>query len=416
MISFLSVTPRLFASFLAFALVPTVGLVAGPPQVTVVTADGNQLAGELLQIDEAGVHIVEGSATRVISGEDLSRIDFDAKQGQPLPTLVELVGGSRIRVSSLVWEDTMATLSPARQPVLKVPVSEIATIRFRKGNRDTDPVWLGWIQEQRRGDRLAVRRNEQALDSIDGTVVGMSRTAVEFDMGGNRIQAPLGKLEGVILLAAGKKSSDTAIRLTDIWGSSYALTSVALNNDRIEIILPGAITHRIPFDQVATIEYSGGVLLLHEAEIASAEFAAGSLNDPSRLALWRSWFAPTPESTINADNESIEPVIAMNTPGEITFRIPEGYQTLVAGVRRHNEVHQLLPVSVEVWVDGKQEWEAELNKRETLGLELPLDGARRLTLKATSNDLKTDRSKDPVVSSNNSLGGKLEWFGARILK
>jgi hypothetical protein len=294
-------------------------------------------------------------------------------------------------------------------------------VRFRPGNASTDTAWLGWLEETRRNDRLAVRRDEKTLDSLDGTVVAIGRETIQFDMGGNVIDAPIAKLEGVLLSATETESRSTGIRVNDTSGSQYVAESVELSEDADELMITllDSIPHSIPLDQLLSIQYAGGVLRLSDAEIASSGFGLNEATNqnPELAKSMQAWFSPK-----SLSDQSIADVFAMSSPGETSFRIPTGYEKFVAAVRRKPEVHLMMPINVQVLVDGKEQWSAILKDRETLGLELPLNDSRLLTLKisATTSDQLDDGgppSTSPASSgTSTSLGGSIEWFGGRLLK
>ncbi|WP_404309902.1 glycosyl hydrolase family 98 [Neorhodopirellula lusitana] len=430
---------------------PANGWAESPTLVTVVTAGGDEVQGTLIEIGQDGATVSMDSGNVQIQADELSLIRFAHPAKQPVPTVVKLMGGSVIRVTSVTWTGEQVTLAPARQARLVVPATDVLSIRFRSGNQATDPVWLGWENEPRRGDRLAVRRNEQALDSIDGTVIGVTPRSVEFQMGGNTIEAPLAKLEGVILSGSSSGNgqsgnnaakSKSSIRVVDTSGSTFAAQSVSLAaaDDSVELVISGSVKHTVSLSQLASIEYAGGVLALADAEIADSKFMgefAGSASvssrpvDQQREKRIQAWFAPVSTESAtseSADLKSSDSRIQMNTPGEISFRVPDDYQRLVVSVRRSEQVDEFLPVDVEVWVDGQRKWNATLSDRQTLGLDLALADARRVTLKALPSqgsasgataDSKrnaSDRDLNESLDAAVGLGGKLEWFSGRFLK
>lgn len=392
------------------------------PQVTITTADGKTVQGEMVEIDERGVHFDDGSTTKILPLEDLSLVRAENPNQSPLPMRVQLAGGSQLRIAGLVWSDQTATITPARQSPIEIPVTQLRWVRFRTGNTATDPTWLGWLEEARRGDRLIVRRNEKALDAIDGTVVAISREAVDFEMRGNPVSAPIAKLEGVMLSNQAGDRPAPAIRLTDTSGSVWAAESIrwARQTPRVRVRLSGSLEHEIPIEQIQEFRFAGGVLALAEAEVASASFgrpqgeASRAALKPALVADMKDWFEPRPDGG----------VIRVNTPGDITFRIPAGYQRFAIAARRDREVSQFNPVELAVLLDGKVKWTGTLQDRQSLGLELELADARQLTLRARPLAATSDTTSDSQEASaaavdglaGAALGGAVQWFSGRLLK
>ena len=123
----------------------------------------------------------------------------------------------------------------------------------------------------------------------------------------------------------------------------------------------------------------------------------------------QAWFSP---KATEPKEDDLGGVIAMSSPGEVSFRIPPGHTKFIAAVRRQSDVNVFVPVSVEVLLDGQQQWSGTIENRESLGLELPIIDARLLTLRVMAPS--AEKSNDIPVTG--SLGGSVEWFSGRLLK
>lgn len=382
-------------------------------EVTVATADGQTIQGDLIRINSDSVQI--GDESSVLRPNDsLSEIRFPHLEKQSLPTLVELSGGSKIHVSNVVWDGDRVELTPARQPTIELPVDQLKSIRYRPGNPSTDVVWIGWTEEARRGDRLAVRRDGRTLDSLDGTVVGIQRDTIQFEMGSNTIDAPIAKLEGVLFSTTKAEPGAAGIRVNDTSGSQYIAQSIELAaaSKELQITLTDSVRHSIPVDQLISIQYAGGILRLSDAEIAASRLVTDATGRPGSVLQesMQVWFSP---KAIKSNEDDSAGVISMQSPGEISFRIPPGYRQFIAAVRRLGDVNAFLPTSVEVLIDGQKQWTGTIENRESLGLELPISGARLLTLKVFES--LSDQTGD-VTPVSGTLGGSIEWFSGRLLK
>lgn len=375
-------------------------------EASVTTADGGAASGSLLEISADGVHIEGESGISILPFQDLSQLTIANESRQPMPMRVALAGGSELCVTGLTWTDDAVELAVSRQAPMTVPARQLRWVRFRAGNAGTDPTWLGWLEETRRADRLVVRRNDKALDSIDGTVLSIGRESVKFEMRDNAIDAPLAKLEGILFSKSVPEPAASGIRVIDTAGSQWTAESLRMRAGElaIRITLAGGTEHEIPLDQVQKIMFAGGILALSDLEVASATFADGSksatgLAKPAGL---KEWFAP----------HSDDGVIRVDAPGTITLRIPDGYQKLIVASRRSRDVSQFTALQLEVLVDGEVRWTSTLQDRESLGLELPISGARQLTLRASRMSQTNESSPPPGAA----MGGRVEWFSGRLLK
>ncbi len=380
------------------------GLLAA--EVSIVSADGSATRGELVDIGKAGVRIRRQAETATLPLEDLSQLSFNHETRPPLPMRAELSGGSLLSLTGITWTDDLVKLSVARQSPLSAPARQLRWVRFRAGTPATDPTWLGWLEESRRADRLVVRRNDRALDSVEGTVVEIDRDAVTFEMRGNAIDAPMAKLEGILFSNLSQEATDASVRLTDTSGSEWIAESIRMSagESEVVVVIAGGIEHKIPIDQVRQIKFAGGILSLTEAEVATASFGGQSnlASKAANSAELNEWFGPQTDNGL----------IRVHAPGEITLRIPDGYQKLIVAARRSREVSEFTALRLSVLLDGDVKWTATLRNRESLGLELPISEARQLTLRAS----RMSGTSDASVQDGAALGGGVEWFSGRLLK
>lgn len=375
-------------------------------EVSIATADGGTASGTLLEITEAGVRLGGQAENSILPLQNLSQLTIENEPRQPLPMRAALAGGSELCITGLTWSGDAVELAVARQSSLTVPARQLQWVRFRVGTTSTDPIWLGWLEETRRADRLVVRRNEKSLDSIDGTVLGIGRDTVKFEMRDNPIDAPLAKLEGILFSSPDEELVPSAITVIDTAGSQWAAQSLRMPAGGAVILvkLAGGIEHEIPLDQVRKITFAGGVLALSDLEVAAASFGDGPKDGKTaaKTAGLGEWFGP----------QSDDGLIRVDAPGEITLRIPDGYQKLIAASRRSRDVSQFTALQLEVLVDGEVRWTGTLQDRESLGLELPISGARQLTLRAS----RMSQTNEPSPPPGPALGGSVEWFSGRLLK
>lgn len=374
--------------------------------VSIATADGGSASGTIVEITEDGVRLKGQAGDSLLPLQDLSQLTIENEPRQPLPIRAALAGGSELSITGLTWTGDEVVLAVARQSPLSVSARQLRWVRFRAGSTATDPIWLGWLEETRRADRLVVRRNEKSLDSIDGTVLGIGSDTVKFEMRDNPIDAPVAKLEGILFSSPTEELAPSAITVIDTAGSQWAAQSLRMPSGGVVILvkLAGGIEHEIPLDQVRKITFAGGILALSDLEVAAASFGDRSnvgkgVANPAGLD---EWFGP------KSDNS----VIRIDAPGEITLRIPDGYQKLIAASRRSRDVSQFTALRLDVLVDGEVRWTGTLQDRESLGLELPISGARQLTLRASRMSQTNDTSPPPGPA----LGGSVEWFSGRLLK
>ncbi len=203
-----------------------------------------------------------------------AQLEPDSRTG---PTyLVTLVGGSRIAAQALSSTQSELIIEPRRQSPLQVPFKQVKAIRFRAAAATTDPQWLGILEREQRGDALVIRRAADRLDPQQGLVTSVNTETVDFDLDGTPVKAPVDRLEGVVFGGTPNVESNANIRVSDVYGSTWAVRSLAPSQGEqpLRMQLSGSMEHELPLDQIASILWSGGVRMLAEEKPASSNVPA----------------------------------------------------------------------------------------------------------------------------------------------
>lgn len=372
----------------------------GQGPITLTLADGSTESVELTAITESDLRYDTQGKEWVVGLEQIARVDCDhpARTGPKVSVLLR--DESLLRCESVQWvpsSDSMQ-LNPRRQAALSVPLEEISAVRFPIASSATDAAWLGSLVEPRRMDRVIARRDESTIEAIDATLLGIADNGVQFELSGQTITAPFSKLEGVQFggLIASEPSKRPTIRIEDIYGSLWAAFSVSTESSssdegpQLQINL-GTGTHSIPWPQIRSIIFEGGILALSSAEVAGSSYRGLPNLRPTDLL--STWLGPA------VSGQSI----ILNADSTITFRVPDGFERLVGSVRRSETVTQFGSTPVRIRWDERDVWTHTLTGRETLGFEIPVGSARRLTLAVDAG-------------SASGAGDLIEWFGVRLLK
>ena len=371
------------------------------PKIQFETIDGDTETGQLSNLTGSSLSaILAGGESKQWDLTEIARIKFDGSEKTNPPTRVVLRGGSEVASAATSMEDEKLLVRSIGQPSFTVPIRSVQSVRFRAPSAATDTDWLALVEEPQRRDRLVIRREGDVLDPIEGTILEINRDSVSFDLSGNIVDAPLKKLEGVIFSTTSDRETEKPIRVRDQRGSNWMADQVNWNaTDRsIQLDLGNDITHSIPVKELLEIQFSGGILYLSDAEIAEQR-----QSDSLKALLASTWFAT------ETDTKNLTTVLS----SDHVIRIPEGYQKLVAAVRVASEVDQFAPLTVSVLLDDRVAWTLEIKDRKPHGLILPIEDARRLTLRSTQPG--SDAS-ETLPTINNALGHRIEWLGARLLK
>ena len=353
-------------------------LLVGVLPVVVKTNDGNQLEGNFDGFAANSLRLDEGGKIAEIAFDDLLSMRLAESDSRTGPACqVTLVGGSRIAAQGLSSTNSQLVIEPRRQASLTVPFKQVKAIRFRTASVATDPQWLGILEREQRGDSLVIRRAGERLDPQQGLVTGVTTDAVQFDLDGTPVNAPVDRLEGVVFGGNTIVESIASIQVTDIYGSTWSVLALepSTGDQPLRMQLSNSLQHELPVDQIESIRWSGGIRMLADEKPAAANyqpFLATSID----TKLQQAFFGPV----VDGDSD-----LTMHGGSSIEFRIEPGYLTVAGAVCRDEGVTEASSVTVQIKLDGKTAWEQTLTDAELRGFELPLEGARRLAIEVSGD-------------------------------
>jgi hypothetical protein len=345
--------------------------------------------GSVIRMDD-GSTIREIPVDQVVALRPLKEVD--ASSGPPMT--VTLTDGSSIRAQDLGMDETSIRIEPRRQAPVNVPIRQVRSIRFRLGSATTDPQWLGLVERNSRRDLMVIRRGNEQLDPIEGVVVGLDLEKLQFELDGEKIDAPLDRLEGVLFRSGDSPRSETSVKVADIYGSTFLAARLEPNesSEVVEIILPGQNRHSIPVQQIQSITWASGQVLL-ASETAASSAMKPYLSSKLPAELIKSWFGPI------ADGEDL----VASAGGGVEYRVEEGFQTLAGSVGRDEAVARGGTVLIRILVDDQLKWEQTLADSAAKGFRIPVTGARRVRLEV-------------LAGKDGDVGDQVRFLKPRLLK
>ncbi len=366
--------------------------------VRVTTSDGDAFKGDFAGMGSGELRMQVAGEAQTFSFDGLSLLTPEQVSEETGPTMrVMLSSGSVIAAQDLSLEDETLTIEPRRQATLQVPIKQVRAIRFRAATAAVNPAWLAKLEDNRRGDTLAIRREGDKLDFIEGVVTAISSESVRVEIDGDEIEAPLARLEGVIFGGTSVATNPGDIQIVDTYGSRWSVASLLPSeaDEPLKLKLADSIAHTLPMDQVESIRWTGGLSLLatlQPASVSHTEFIETKLD----RGMLKAWFDPKADSETGQD-------LLMYGRSTIEYRIDEGFKTFAAGVRRDGSVSKANDAIVRVYVDDKMLWEETVQGDRPLGLELSVAEGSRLKIEV-----------DP--GSQGDLGGTIRIVRPRFLR
>lgn len=362
--------------------------------VEIETVSGEKVSGEWQAATEDAIRVKTDDGDQEIPIDKLvaMRPAEAPEPGTPPTNLVSIVTGSQIRVQGFSLKDGKFLLEPRRQSAIQLPVQQIRSVRFRLGNAKTDPQWLGLVEAENRRDVMVIRRPGEQLDPIEGVVLGLDDETLSFELDGEKIEAPIGRLEGVILRSTASSTS-AKVRVEDIYGSVFAGLRLEPSSatDRIEVLLGDDVRHTIPLEHLKSVTWASGRQMLARTTAANTEVTP-YLKTNLDSQLLEAWFGP------RSDNDDL----VATAGGSAEFRVESGFQTLAGSVVRDTDVNRGKAV-VRIMIDGKVAWEESVSGDKAKGFRVNIANARRVRLEV-------------AAGKDGDVGDRVRFLNPRFLK
>ncbi|TWT79000.1 NPCBM/NEW2 domain protein [Planctomycetes bacterium CA13] len=348
-------------------------LIAVTP-VRVLDINGEKTEGQFAGVKDSQLllNVAEDNPKSIPFSELSSLEPITPPNGQGPMMRVTLGSGTIIAAQTVALKNDKVTVEPRRQDTLSVPIEEVRSIRFNAAMPTVDPTWLAKIEEERRGDTLAIRREGDRLDFIEGLVTAISADTVTIEMDGDAIDAPISRLEGIIFGGKQTTASTTDIQIVDVYGSRWYATGIGTSPESGPLVLNlhRALTHRLPLEQIASIRWTGGISMLASLSPASKSHTEYVETKIPKSTL-DAWFGPASDGGQD---------LILYGDSTIEYRIEDGFTTFASGVRRDESVHKATEAVVRVIVDEKKVWEETLRDGTVRGLQIPLSNGRRMRI------------------------------------
>ena len=365
--------------------------------VVLETNSGESITGNFVGVGDGTIEIQVDDQVQSVDFDDLAVLtpaSAPAAVGPKSPR-VTLVNGSQIAAEAVSLTGDEMIIEPRRQQPLRANVKSVKAIRFRPPSAAVDPKWLGIIASESRGDTLVIRRGDDRVDPQTGIIQGITDGKVAFDLDGSKLNAPIDRLEGVVFGSTETIANPPRIQIQDIYQSSWLAVKLEPSGagEPIVVRLGDSLSHRIPVDQIESIRWSGGTVLL-AAESPAVNVVQPYIATNVDASLTESLFAA--HTSDGAD-------LIVNGGGSVQYRIEPGYRLLAGAVRRDKAVRLGSQVTVSIDLDDKRVWTETLSDGQPRGFELSVGDARRITFLVAH-------------AGDGDLGDAVQFVRPRLLK
>jgi len=378
---------------------------------TVLRLDGTLESGKLISFSDTQIELSSENGKLVIARESIKSIRFgeynkiEAEKAHiKFPLALELRDGSISHASEISGSSDLWQVETAQGRLL-LAANSLSQVRFRQLDEKETLAWESIKAEKRSADEIVISRGMGNVDRASGVINSINKDTVAFDFEGQSLNAPRAKLVGVIWMRQPLERIQPGARIVLIDGSVWLATKIQWNargdTDQLKWKTAIDIDWSCPSNQVVEIDMSAAnVRWLAEADMLERK-ATSRVSVQSPITIRDKLFGPQFVSPNALANQSDQDLV-FASPGEITFRVPEGFQYYAAKIGRRSTGDSQSQVSVEIWQADERLFQAVLpDDLSDIAVKVSVTPGKRLRIAVVSD-------------SSLAAGTKVQWTQPRF--
>jgi len=345
---------------LAIALVATSPppFLAAYEDVTVTLLSGSPVAGMLVSADASKIVVQTKAGPVEKSAADIDRVRFANKLDSQMPPVqLLLLDGSKVFGNRLTGKSTGWLLKEASGIEMAIPPKSLKAALLKPIAPEMLGAWQAAILETKNSDAVIVARPTKTFDRINGVISQVLEASVSFDLDGQPIDIPMEKLAGLVWFQRELERIKPTIEVTVSDHSVWMAESFTVKTDSIELNTQLGQSVSIPFKKLLSINYStANIRWLSEIEVLSAA-AEKQIEFKTSIASLDRAFLPrfvVGGRTASPTSPPGDRDLIFPSPGDYTFRVPQGFSVLQCRVERSDEGSQRTNLSIEIWQDDQK--------------------------------------------------------------
>jgi NPCBM/NEW2 domain len=399
-------TSFVFAVF--FSLVGGVAGRAMAAEVTATRLDGTTVVGELRAWNESHVVISSQSGEAQIATEQLVSLRFStspatASSKSSATGNAELNDATMIPISSFTVASRMATLkrgsATKSDDALELPIAQVAVVQFQAFDENLTKQWDEIRRLKSASDILVLKLDGKSLDYVEGVVGDIGDDKLDFKFDGETNRVDRAKVAGVIYFRPERpKTVNSHFVVQSRIGLRANAAKVELASSQLVVTTIGGATLKLPIVELDVADFSAGKLMyLSDIEPAAqnwtplvglpagvtlaAEYGQprrdhSAFGGPLMLLIKDNDDAAAPHGTPRSFNKGI----AVRSRTELVYRLPPGYNRLVATAGIDPAARASGNVRLSIFADDSQLLESEISGDQAQPVDVEIAGAKRLKL------------------------------------
>lgn len=340
------------------------------------SSDGSVVTGDVQSISDQSVIVSVDGENKTVDGQDVTAIVFPDVETRPPSTVVlRLRGGSVLPCTKIGLENDQIVVTPRRIEPFKLPIQNVASLRFAPSRPAADTSWLGYLSEPSTSDRMVIRRDGDVLDVVDGIIVSLDDESVKFEIDGDQINAPRERLEGIIWAGKPVTNRGTTVVL-DAYGVRLRCTAVATVGNKLQCRI-GDETISLSLNRIASVTRSGNLVSLGSLNPVQQNVSLPSLKnvDPAIVNKMFGLRMGDQPNTLTISGET-----------KLEYRIPEDFSRLEGVCRRDPKSVAKTDMTIEISLDDKIVWTEAFENDGPRGFEIDVSDSRRVTIAVNGMD------------------------------
>ncbi|MEX0585989.1 MAG: NPCBM/NEW2 domain-containing protein [Pirellulales bacterium] len=375
----------------------------GAVDVDVRTLDQRSVSGSLTELSAERIVVThQGKSVSIPAAELLSLMPrrgaetASAAKSSPSESglWVELIDGSRLLARELSLDGAHATLSLGTQTVRL----STATIRSVELQSVTDPVAKRWAElraAKATADRLVVRRSEQTIDSMEGTVRKLTPDTLHFELDGDVAKVRRTKVFGFLLYRPGDRRVDDVVAYVDeVTKTRWAASRLQLEKDGLRLVTSAGLEVVRPWSSIVRLDFSAGKIQylsdLEPEAVTWTPLVASAALTPE----FESFFRPRRDRALRGGSlqlaksengrrtiQSFDKGLALHSRTRLVYRLPSSFRTFTAVAGIDARMKGAGGVRLEILADEKRLFDRTIRGAdEPVPLSFDVQGAGRLTI------------------------------------
>jgi hypothetical protein len=368
--------------------------------VQVRTMDGETWTATLTSLGDGAATLQSAGGPRSLTARQLMQITpmgfVDSSPENPTGKIeIGMRDGSTLFASQLSVTQGRVTLKLAGGGSVRASTRGVQFIRFNEQDARLARQWTSILSSEAPADAIVIRKTSRiaderggeriasALDQLEGIIGDVSESHVGFQFDDSQLEVPREKVEGLIYhRPRDDRPRAMVCQVVTAAGSRFNARSVGLRDGKVTLVTTGGVRTTLPWDSVRALDYApANLTYLDELQPERVEWRPHVLAATTPPSVAR-WFRPrTDQASLTLRGTEYDNGLTLHSRTQLSYRLATDFQRFRATVGIDDRFRSEGNVRLVVSAESKVLFEEEIaGDDDAIELDLPIDGARRLTI------------------------------------